>query len=51
MLIFPIVSQGRPAHPALERIYRQTAASLTQLALIGNGAAAFVDMPRELLDA
>lgn len=46
-----LLSQGRPAHPALERIYRQTAASLTQLALIGNGAAAFVDMPRELLDA
>ncbi|OAX43637.1 SPRY-domain-containing protein [Rhizopogon vinicolor AM-OR11-026] len=44
-------SQGRPAHPALERIYRQTAASLTQLALMGNGSAAFVDMPRELLDA
>ncbi|KAG2345325.1 SPRY-domain-containing protein [Suillus weaverae] len=46
-----LLSQGRPAHPALERIYRQTAASLMQLALIGNGAAAFVDMPRELLDA
>ncbi|KAG2160155.1 uncharacterized protein EDB93DRAFT_1073770 [Suillus bovinus] len=46
-----LLSQGRPAHPALERIYRHTAASLTQLALIGNGAAAFVDMPRELLDA
>lgn len=46
-----LLSQGRPAHPALERIYRQTAAALMQLALIGNGAAAFVDMPRELLDA
>lgn len=46
-----LLSQGRPAHPALERIYRQSAASLTQLALLGNGAAAFVDMPRELLDA
>ncbi|KAG2070698.1 SPRY-domain-containing protein [Suillus decipiens] len=46
-----LLSQGRPAHPALERIYRQTAASLTQLALIGNGAAAFMDLPRELLDA
>ncbi|KAG1874209.1 hypothetical protein C8R48DRAFT_593355 [Suillus tomentosus] len=46
-----LLSQGRPAHPALERIYRHTAASLTQLALIGNGAAALVDMPRELLDA
>ncbi|KAG2045275.1 hypothetical protein BDR03DRAFT_848151 [Suillus americanus] len=46
-----LLSQGRPAHPALERIYRQSAASLTQLALIGNGAAALVDMPRELLDA
>jgi len=44
-------SQGRPAHPALERIYRQTATCLTQLALMGNGAAAFVDMPREFLDA
>lgn len=46
-----LLSQGRPAHPALERIYRQTAASLTQLALTGNGAAAFMDLPRELLDA
>ncbi|KAG1749624.1 uncharacterized protein EDB91DRAFT_1108746 [Suillus paluster] len=45
-----LLSQGRPAHPALERIYRQSAASLTQLALFGNGAAALVDMPRELLD-
>ncbi|KAG0699738.1 hypothetical protein DFH29DRAFT_808594 [Suillus ampliporus] len=46
-----LLSQGRPAHPALERIYRQSAACLTQLALIGNGAAALVDMPKELLDA
>lgn len=49
--LFPIESQGRPAHPALERIYRQTATCLTRLALMGNGSAAFVDMSREILDA
>ncbi|KAH7930594.1 SPRY-domain-containing protein [Leucogyrophana mollusca] len=44
-------SQGRPAQPALERLYRQSAASLLQLALMGVGAAAFADMPKEFLDA
>ncbi|KIJ68831.1 hypothetical protein HYDPIDRAFT_179848 [Hydnomerulius pinastri MD-312] len=44
-------SQGRPAHPLLDRLYRQTAACLTELALMGNGAAAFADMPKEFLDA
>ncbi|KAF8557365.1 SPRY-domain-containing protein [Imleria badia] len=44
-------SQGRPAQPLLDRLYRQTAVCLTQLALMGNGAAAFADMPKEFLDA
>ncbi|EIW86343.1 SPRY-domain-containing protein [Coniophora puteana RWD-64-598 SS2] len=44
-------SQGRPTRPALERLYRQTGACLMQLALLGVGAAAFADMPKELLDA
>ncbi|KAH7883956.1 hypothetical protein F5I97DRAFT_1897017 [Phlebopus sp. FC_14] len=44
-------SQGLPAQPLLDRLYRQTAACLTQLALMGNGAAAFADMPKEFLDA
>ncbi|KIK99935.1 hypothetical protein PAXRUDRAFT_130960 [Paxillus rubicundulus Ve08.2h10] len=43
-------SQGRPAQPLLDRLYRQTAVCLTQLALMGNGAAAFADMPKEFLD-
>ncbi|KAG9314703.1 hypothetical protein JVU11DRAFT_5512 [Chiua virens] len=44
-------SQGRPAQPLLDRLYRQTAVCLMQLALMGNGAAAFADMPKEFLDA
>ncbi|KAL4069318.1 hypothetical protein J3A83DRAFT_4359253 [Scleroderma citrinum] len=44
-------SQGRPAQPLLDKLYRQTAVCLTQLALIGNGSAAFADMQKELLDA
>lgn len=44
-------SQGRPAQPALETLYRQTAACLTKLALMGVGAAAFADMHKEFLDA
>jgi len=44
-------SQGRPAQPLLDRLYRQAAVCLTQLALMGNGAAAFADMPKEFLDA
>jgi len=43
-------SQGRPAHPILERLYRQTAACIVQLGLLGVGAAAFADMPKEFLD-
>lgn len=43
-------SQGRPPQPLLDRLYRQTAVCLTQLALLGNGAAAFADMHKELLD-
>ncbi|TDL28944.1 SPRY-domain-containing protein [Rickenella mellea] len=43
-------SQGRPSRPALERMYRQTSATLTQLGLMGVGAAAFADMTNEFLD-
>ncbi|KAI0960933.1 hypothetical protein AcV7_000172 [Taiwanofungus camphoratus] len=43
-------SQGRPAHPALETIYRQTAACVVQLGLFGVGAAVFADIRREFLD-
>ncbi|KAI0063120.1 SPRY-domain-containing protein [Artomyces pyxidatus] len=43
-------SQGFPARPALERVYRQTAASLVQLGFLGVGAAVFADIKRELLD-
>ncbi|KAJ7293880.1 hypothetical protein C8J57DRAFT_40287 [Mycena rebaudengoi] len=44
-------SQGRPAQPPLETIYRHTAACIYQLALSGVGAAAFADMQKEFLDA
>ncbi|EGN92672.1 hypothetical protein SERLA73DRAFT_116956 [Serpula lacrymans var. lacrymans S7.3] len=44
-------SQGHPTHPALEKLYRQTAACVIHLALLGVGTAAFADMPREFLDA
>jgi hypothetical protein len=43
-------SQGFPRQPALERIYRQTGASLVQLGFLGVGAAVFADLHRELLD-
>ncbi len=43
-------SQGFPRQPALERIYRQTGASLVQLGFLGVGAAVFADLQRELLD-
>ncbi|KAH9994389.1 concanavalin A-like lectin/glucanase domain-containing protein [Russula vinacea] len=43
-------SQGFPRQPALERIYRQTGASLIQLGFLGVGAAVFADLQRELLD-
>ncbi|KAI0344287.1 SPRY-domain-containing protein [Trametopsis cervina] len=44
-------SQGKPAHPALETLYRQTAACVVQLGLLGVGSAAFADMSKEFLDA
>lgn len=43
-------SQGYPTQPLLDRLYRQTAVCLTQLALLGNGAAAFADIQKEFLD-
>ncbi|KAI6161984.1 hypothetical protein EDD17DRAFT_611081 [Pisolithus thermaeus] len=43
-------SQGHPTQPLLDRLYRQTAVCLTQLALLGNGAAAFADIQKEFLD-
>ena len=43
-------SQGFPRQAALERIYRQTGASLVQLGFLGVGAAVFADLQRELLD-
>ena len=46
-----IESQGKPAHPALETLYRQTAAVIVQLGLLGVGQAAFADMSKEFLDA
>ncbi|KAJ7171807.1 SPRY-domain-containing protein [Mycena crocata] len=44
-------SQGRPGHPALETIYRHTAACVHQLGVSGVGAAAFADMQKEFIDA
>jgi len=44
-------SQGRPAQPPLETVYRHTAVCLTQLGLLGVGAAAFADMHREFLQS
>ncbi|KAG5651818.1 hypothetical protein H0H81_007290 [Sphagnurus paluster] len=43
-------SQGRPANPLLETLYRRTAVCITQLALMGVGGATFADMQRDLLD-
>jgi len=43
-------SQGKPAHPALEMLYRQTAACVVQLGLMNVGAAAFADMSTEFLE-
>ncbi|KAF8912907.1 concanavalin A-like lectin/glucanase domain-containing protein [Gymnopilus junonius] len=42
-------SQGRPAQPALETLYRHTGACINQLGLLGVGAAAFADISREFL--
>ncbi|KAJ7785713.1 concanavalin A-like lectin/glucanase domain-containing protein, partial [Mycena metata] len=44
-------SQGRPVQPALETIYRHTAACVYQLGISGVGAAAFADMQKEFIDA
>ncbi|KAF8530934.1 hypothetical protein JB92DRAFT_2854373 [Gautieria morchelliformis] len=44
-------SQGRPPHPALERLYRHTQACIVQLGWLGAGEAAFADMPKEFLEA
>ncbi|KAH9855764.1 SPRY-domain-containing protein [Lenzites betulinus] len=43
-------SQGRPAHPALETLYRQTSACITRLGQLGVGSAAFADVRKELLE-
>ncbi|KAI0770953.1 SPRY-domain-containing protein [Trametes elegans] len=43
-------SQGRPAHPALETLYRQAGACVTRLGLLGVGAAAFADVRKEFLE-
>jgi len=42
-------SQGRPARPPLETLYRHTATCITQLGILGVGSAAFADMEREFL--
>ncbi|KAJ7071552.1 SPRY-domain-containing protein [Mycena amicta] len=42
-------SQGRPPRPALETIFRHTAACVHQLGIVGVGAAAFADMEKEFL--
>ncbi|KAF7306438.1 Ran-binding protein [Mycena indigotica] len=42
-------SQGRPPQPALETIFRHTAACVHQLGMIGVGAAAFADIQKEFL--
>ncbi|TCD65876.1 hypothetical protein EIP91_002035 [Steccherinum ochraceum] len=44
-------SQGKPVHPALEMLYRQSAACITQLGLVNVGSAAFADMPKEFMEA
>ncbi|KAH9947069.1 SPRY-domain-containing protein [Amylocystis lapponica] len=43
-------SQGRPAHPSLETLFRQTGASVVQLGLLGVGAAAFTDVRGEFVE-
>lgn len=44
-------SQGRPTRPALELLYRQTAACLLQLGSMGVGTVAFADISREILES
>ncbi|EMD41301.1 hypothetical protein CERSUDRAFT_78954 [Gelatoporia subvermispora B] len=43
-------SQGLPAHPALETLFRQAGACVTQLGLMGVGKAVFADVRREFLE-
>ncbi|KAJ7748469.1 SPRY-domain-containing protein [Mycena maculata] len=43
-------SQGRPANPVLETIYRHTAVCVHQLGVSGVGAAAFADMQKEFIE-
>ncbi|PIL30800.1 hypothetical protein GSI_06968 [Ganoderma sinense ZZ0214-1] len=43
-------SQGRPAHPALETLFRQTGACMTQLGLLNVGSVAFADVRREFIE-
>ncbi|KAF9056421.1 hypothetical protein BJ165DRAFT_513128 [Panaeolus papilionaceus] len=43
-------SQGYPARPALETLYRQASTCITELALQGVGQAAFADVSREFLE-
>ncbi|PPQ67376.1 hypothetical protein CVT25_005955 [Psilocybe cyanescens] len=42
-------SQGRPAQPALETLYRHTSVCVNQLGLLGVGAAAYADMQKEYI--
>ena len=44
-------SQGSPAHPPLEMLFRQVSACVQELGLLGVGEAAFADVPGEFLDA
>ncbi|KAL1739540.1 concanavalin A-like lectin/glucanase domain-containing protein [Schizophyllum fasciatum] len=44
-------SQGLPAHPPLEMLFRQVSACVQELAMRGAGEAAFVDVQAEFLDA
>ena len=43
-------AQGRPAHPALETLFRQAGACVTQLGLLGVGSAAFADVRKEFVE-
>ena len=43
-------SQGFPRRPVLERIYRETGASLVHLGFLGIGAEVFADPQHELLE-
>ncbi|OCH84452.1 SPRY-domain-containing protein [Obba rivulosa] len=43
-------SQGLPAHPALETLFRQAGACVAQLGLMGVGKAVFADVRREFLE-